>query len=357
MKKIICFSLGRSGGCLKYAKELLDILAEKESGFESYVNNSCIVDKPNKSTSIPVYSNKITFILSTIFILPIYLLILSFRFLIFRDVKTVYFPYFHYWAVPIIIICRIFCIPTICTVHDGILHSGDGKPFEQVLNNLYIKLATKLIFLTHYVQKLVHKRIQYNVDSLILPHGIIGLDLGMYTNSKYFKKNILFFGRVSKYKGIETLLNAVSLLDANIYEKLIIVGKSQYDVDYSIFPEQSKLVVVDDFVSEENVKDYFDISSILVLPYLEATQSGVAMLGIASNTPMVISRCGGLNEQLTDDEALFFAPDDYLGLSNCITSLLVDEALYQKFYYALGQKSKDESWDVISDKLMRFIES
>jgi glycosyltransferase involved in cell wall biosynthesis len=357
MKKIICFSLGRSGGCLKYAKEIIDILTEKDSGFKSYVNKASTVEKPKNSTPIPVYSNKLTFIFSTIFLLPVYLMILSFRLLIYRDVKAVYFPYFHYWAVPIIIICRLFNIPAICTVHDGILHSGDGKPFEQVLNKLFIKLSSKLIFLTHYVQQLVYQRIPYKAESLVLPHGIIGLDLGMDTNSKFLKKNILFFGRVSKYKGVETLLKAVSLLDSDIYERLIIVGKSQYDVDYSTFPEQSKLVVVDEFVSEENVKDYFDISSILVLPYSEATQSGVAMLGIASATPMVISRCGGLDEQLTDDEAIFFVPHDHLELSNYIASLLVDESLFQKFYYALSQKSKDESWDVISDKLMRFIES
>ncbi len=142
----------------------------------------------------------------------------------------------------------------------------------------------------------------------------------------------MFFGRVSEYKGVESLLEVVSSLSSELYSELLIVGRSQYKVDYSLFKhDKSKLVIVDEFVSESAIKEYFDQSSILVLPYIEVTQSGVLMLGISSLTPMVISDCGGLKEQLDDGEAIFYQNNNRTELSDALTLLLTEHQAYSSY--------------------------
>nr|WP_263858768.1 glycosyltransferase family 4 protein [Shewanella algae] len=247
-------------------------------------------------------------------------------------------------------------VKTVCTIHDGVLHAGDGKPLEQFLNRLYVKNACKLVFLTDYVRKLVKDEIGYNCPVRVIPHGIIGNDHEFYQDCKFEKKSLLFFGRVSQYKGVENLLAAVKLIPTDYFETIYIVGKSQYQVDYELAVEYShKLEVIDRFVDESEVGDIFNRSSILVLPYVEATQSGVAMLGVKSKTPMIISNCGGLKEQLGNESALYYEPDDINALSECIMRLLNDRELYRSLRSSLIRKESCLSWEYIAHCLEEFI--
>lgn len=353
MKKILCFSLGRSGGSVKYAKCMIDALDNIEN-VETYVSSFCEVDTPVKSKKIIAYKSILTFLLSTLLLLPIYIFILFFRLLIIRDVKAVYFPYFHYWSVPIILVCKVCSVRVISTVHDGILHLGDGKPFEQILNQYYVCHSDKLIFLTEHVANNVMEHFKYSSPKLVLPHGLIGEDYNFEHLNKFEKKNVLFFGRVSEYKGVETLLEAVSGLDSELYSELFIVGRSQYDVNYSLFRhDQKKLIVVDEFINESEVKEYFDKASVLVLPYIEATQSGVLMLGVSSLTPMIISDCGGLKEQLDDNEAIFYQNNDKNKLTEAITTLLTQPQVYTEYQSSLLEKSKSLDWTLLAKRLIQ----
>jgi len=355
MKKILCFSLGRRGGSVKYAKCMIDALANIEN-VEVYVSSFCEVETPIKSIKLIAYKSTLTFLLSTLILLPIYILTLIVRLLLIRDIKAVYFPYFHYWAVPIILVCKVCRVKVISTVHDGILHLGDGKPLEQRLNQYFVMHSDKLIFLTEHVANNVMEYFNFRASKVVLPHGLIGEDYNFEHFDKFTNKRILFFGRVSEYKGVETLLEAVSNLASDLYFELLIVGRSQYDVDYSLFKhDKRKLIIVDEFIPESAIKEYFDKSSVLVLPYIEATQSGVLMLGISSLTPMIISDCGGLKEQLDDSEAVFYQDNDKTKLSEALTLLLTEHQAYSGYQNNLSAKSKSLDWLLLANKLSKVI--
>jgi glycosyltransferase involved in cell wall biosynthesis len=355
-KLILSFSLGRSGGSLKYAQELLDAMEIINARVVAFTNIRSKVAMPKTKKKLYVYDGKFSFVVSSLLLLPLYLLML-FLFFSFCDRKNIviHFPYFHYWSVPITIVAKFFNIDVVSTVHDGVLHLGDGKPFEQFLNKMYVANASKLIFLTEFVRDNVKEKIPFTATSIISPHGIIGDDYGFDARNKKSRKNILFFGRISKYKGVESLLKALNGVPPDCFDKLFIVGKSQYKVDYSEFNHKDKLMVVDEYVSECDIKRYFDLASILVLPYIEATQSGVAMLGVASATPMIISDCGGLTEQLSMCEALFYDAESDGSLTECITKLLTDDSLYSEIHNNLLGKRQELSWESISRRIMEFI--
>lgn len=359
----ICFNLGRKGGSLRYAKNLLDSI-EKE---KIVISSLYSIEKPPYNTyKIPTYNGYLSFFLSSFTILPIVLIFL-FIYLFYqvlmlrkKNIKLL-FPYFQPWSVPIILISKLFNVKSISVVHDGVLHYGDGNKVDQFLRSKYVKVSDGLIFLTSFVQNNVKDKIGYNSKSIVLPHGIITSDVFEGPEIRVERildnslPNLLFFGRVSKYKGINMLLNAMCQIDAHLYESLKVVGKHQFNLEV---PDElkEKVYVKDEYVSDAEMANYFNVSDILILPYLEATQSGVAMLGLSAQIPMIITNVGGLKEQFTDDEVIFCDPD-VSDIKQSIEDLILNKSKRLKMIEKLENKRKDLSWPNIAERAIRFSES
>lgn len=359
----ICFNLGRKGGSLRYAKNLLDSIEKEKLVISSLFS---IEESPNNTYKIPTYNGYISFFLSSFTILPIVLMFLStylfFQVLLLRkkNIKLL-FPYFQPWSVPIILISKLYNVKSISIVHDGVLHYGDGNKVDQFLRCRYVKASDGLIFLTSFVKKNVREKIGYHSKSIVIPHGIITSDVfegpekrvGRIKNKSL--PNLLFFGRVSKYKGIGMLLNAMCKIDSSLYDTLRIVGKHQFNLEVSDELKE-KVYVKDEYVSDADLANYFNISDILILPYLEATQSGVAMLGLSAQIPMIITNVGGLKEQFTEDEVIFCSPE-VSDIKKSIEELILNEPKRLKMIDKLENKRKDLSWPNIAERAIHFSES
>lgn len=351
MKKIIIFSLGRAGGSVNYAREIIDNLA-----CEKKIFTSCFSDErtPKNSVEIITYTSSLFFIISSLVVLPVFLLYIFFL-QVFKKFDSLYFPYFHYWNYPIIMLYKVFFrrVNIVSTVHDGISHIGDGKPLEQKLNIACINSSKKIIFLTAYVEDKIKKQINNNLNSYVIPHGLIiprkiKLDIRKHKD----KMNILFLGRVSIYKGVEYLIDAVEGIDIVKYNKLIIAGKQQYKLDNK---NNKNIHVVDKFLEEEEMSSIINEADILVLPYIEATQSGVITMGISGCIPMIITRVGGLREQLNKDEALWVNPNSTSEIKDAIEDLITNKIKYETFSLKLQQKQNDLSWKVIAFEILEVL--
>ena len=95
------------------------------------------------------------------------------------------------------------------------------------------------------------------------------------------------------------LLQAINTLPEDSFSKLIIAGKSSYQYDTSNLKEsiRKKIEIIDAFLSQQEIITLFNQSHILIMPYLEASQSGVAAVGIANAMPTICTDVGGLKEQ------------------------------------------------------------
>ena len=349
--KILIFSLGRKGGSVRYATEIVNRLKCEYKIFTSLFS---IEKNPRNSIKIPTYNGSMSFIFSTLFFLPFFLI-----FLLFYQRKhkfnVIYFPYFHYWNYPIIKIIKIIFPKTkiVSTVHDGIPHLGDGKLLEKELNYKCIINSDKLIFLTEYVKNRIEEWVNTKLNSVVIPHGLIFLD-GVNNKPRKWKRNmtLLFFGRVSKYKGIELLLESIKDIDCDKFNKLIIAGKWQYDLDISLFDKCEKIEIINKFLNEKEISELLNKSDILILPYIEATQSGVITLGISASIPMVVTKVGGLCEQLNDSQALFIEPNKK-ELKKAINRLITDKDLYESISFSLYKKQTELTWDKIAQDIYK----
>jgi len=121
-------------------------------------------------------------------------------------------------------------------------------------------------------------------------------------------KVLLFFGYVRKYKGLDILLEAMPAILKSVPDaKLLIAGEFYDDVNnyYKIIKKHNlsdKVILHNEFISNEEVAKFFTASDLVVLPYRSATQSAVLNVAYSFNKAAVVTNVGGLSEFVKDME-------------------------------------------------------
>lgn len=239
-------------------------------------------------------------------------------------------------------------------VHDGKLHLGEASEKNQRQLTDIMSHATSLIFLSHYVHQLVVNNYGIDKPFYIAPHGLIDYGPLPQVVKKQSKPTLLFIGRVSKYKGVDLLLEAIKRVPDDLYDRLIIAGKWEYKntIDY----DSKKVEIIDKWLSNKEILQYIAISDIMIFPYLEATQSGVASLAINYLRPSIVTDVGAFKEQFNDQSAVFVRPDSR-DLSKAMIDLLQHMELLNPMKRALQQQKREYSWDQIANNLTDYISS
>lgn len=118
-------------------------------------------------------------------------------------------------------------------------------------------------------------------------------------------KNILFFGFIRPYKGLNYLLKALpQILNEFPDLKLLIVGEFWKDKKkyFDLIDElnvSKNIVIVDKYVPDNMVPVYFKAVDAVVLPYVSSTESGIIQLAFGLGLPVITSAAGG-NPDLID---------------------------------------------------------
>ena len=152
---------------------------------------------------------------------------------------------------------------------------------------------------------------------------------------------LLFFGFVRPYKGLKVLIEAMSSIPEIVH--LNIVGdfggsKEEYRHLISDLHLTDRISVRDGYVPDREVGEYFERCDAVVLPYLDATQSGIAQIAFGFEKPVIATTVGGLPEVVRDGETgVLCEPGDPEELSRAI----------QRFYEL--QKETDFAANIRAD--------
>jgi glycosyltransferase involved in cell wall biosynthesis len=161
------------------------------------------------------------------------------------------------------------------------------------------------------------------------------------------RPTVLFFGRLSQYKGLDVLLRAMPRVWANVPDAhLVVAGEGPLPDAPELGDE--RVVVHNDYVPEADVTRLFREATVVALPYVEATQSGVGSVAKAHGRPMVATRAGSLPELVADGSGLVVEPSDAGGLAGALVELLADEARAREMGLA-GARTAGErtSWAAV----------
>ncbi|MCK4604971.1 MAG: glycosyltransferase family 4 protein [Deltaproteobacteria bacterium] len=161
-----------------------------------------------------------------------------------------------------------------------------------------------------------------------------------------------------KWKGLNILLDALERLEGI---KLILVG----DILKEKLPDHIKnRVKCVGHLSNPEVRAMLKEAQITILPNSANTvisrlyTSPLKLLEyMAAKTAIVASDLPSIREIVTEDEVLFFEPDDPVSLTNAVDKLSKDAKLRHKLALAAWRKAERYSWEARAEKIKVFIKS
>lgn len=370
MKTILVNYTGRASAGANYALEMTKgFLANKVHVIAIVSSNAINIDawrelKDIELYEIETYTSKPSF------------LIQSLRFLFskraqirkhFRNVKidAIYVPMETYWTRWI---NQIFQgVPVFFTLHDPLLHSG-----ESFFNRIFSSITKKNVSEAEYVITLSKRFIpviaeNYGIDKakiMHIPHGAFWEYMykrGARRTVSYdeTKINFLFFGRIEHYKGIGILVQAYQKLEEKYPDKvtLTIAGKGSLEEVQNLIGRLKYATIMNYMIPDEQVADLFDGKQVItVLPYLDATQSGVIPTAQMFDSLIIASDSGALREQLDDGEAgVMVEPGNVDALYQAMEAVGLKKVDVDK-KISSGQTLVNElKWPVLAQKILNFV--
>ena len=135
---------------------------------------------------------------------------------------------------------------------------------------------------------------------------------------------LLFFGFVRPYKGLDVLVEAMHLLKGG--DVFLTVAGEWWSKDSELrrsIAEAGHIELIDRYVSEHEAADLFARAGAVVLPYRAATASGIVSLAYHYGKPVIASRVGGLPDVVADGATgRLVPPGDPRALAGAIREFL-----------------------------------
>lgn len=224
-------------------------------------------------------------------------------------------------------------IPVVLTVHDPVHHSGGLHKHSwqwRIVTWFRLKASRVIVHGPAMHAELEHLdgRVAGRVD--VIPHGILGRSEIDDDISGHEPGAFLFFGRVLAYKGLRYLLDAGDLLRSRGHAfRLIVAGAgSDLELHRSRIASSPWIELIDRYISAAEVPGLFRRAMAVVLPYTDATQSGVGAMALACARPVIATDVGDVPDVVIDGRTgLIVPPRDGKALADAMQKLLADRSL------------------------------
>lgn len=196
------------------------------------------------------------------------------------------------------------------------------RVYSRIMGRLLVRRAALCVTHSESDKKLVAAKYRMPEGRVqVIPHGLYDQYRPVLPATAREKLGlggeyvILSFGLVRPYKGIPNLINAFSRLPGDVAGRcrLLIAGEIWEDreaVTAAIGASryEGRITLVDAYIPDDDIPLYFSAADVIVLPYLRASQSGVAHIAMAFGKPIIVSKVGGLEESMADYAGTVFIP-------------------------------------------------
>lgn len=230
------------------------------------------------------------------------------------------------------------------TVHDASPHPGDERPSPRArLTRRYLRRRAALIF--------VHGRAiadelvalgDANGAIEVVPHGFEAGEAPPLPATP----SLLFFGRVSHYKGLDTLLDAMPIVWAKAPAVTLTVAGGGPLPDSETLSDP-RLTLRHGHVPESAVPGLFAAASAVVLPYRQASQSGVGSEAKRFGRALIATKVGGLPELVDSGSGRLVAPEDPRALAEAILEVVTTPGLAERLGRGASASVASAGWDAV----------
>lgn len=228
--------------------------------------------------------------------------------------------------------------PYILTVHDVLPHDGDTTFNRWVYRLLYRAPGTFLAHTRRVAERLGR---EFGVSShriVVAEHGIDRFlePAPALRNNRRAAHGIpadatvaLFFGKIMRYKGVDSLLEAFESIGSDSRLHLAIVGKcfnadllEELQARIARHPFRTRIHWDNQFIAEAEIPAVMASADFVVLPYRHIDQSGVLFMALSSGTPLVVTEVGTLAEYVPHAVGETVPPGDVSALAAAMARLV-----------------------------------
>lgn len=253
-------------------------------------------------------------------------------------------------------------LPVAFSIHDPLPHSGENDWRTNLAYWLTLRRGDRFILHSRSLEQAFSTRFSharartdvvhlgaYEIFRLLAPDAPVTKD----------HRTILFFGRISPYKGLDVLYRAAPLIAERVSGLRIIVAgrpiRDYHPPSPPALPNGGRIEVVTRYIPNAQVAELFKRASVVVCPYLDATQSGVVLTAFAFDQAVVATSVGGLPEYIQEERSgLLVAPGDPESLAYALVRVLTDGSLRQHLIGGVREVRLNElNWNRAADATMQ----
>lgn len=218
-------------------------------------------------------------------------------------------------------------IKIISHIHDVVAHKETKNELlinvfqrMQIINSEYFTVFGTILKKT-FTQK-------FNITSKnVLPiyHGV-SREQEMEIDVDYRRHTVSFVGRIDKYKDIGSFLRVAKIFSIrNPKVMFILAGEGDLSSYRSLIESIPNLIIKNRLLTNEEIDNILQNSVVALLPYVDASQSGIVPVAYFNGCPVIVTNVGGLPEFVEEGETGYIVPPrDISAMVNKIKYLLAN---------------------------------
>lgn len=226
--------------------------------------------------------------------------------------------------IPLIRFASKYCL--VAQVHNPIPHSGtkiSERIISEIQKRLYAKYCDHIYVAGEKLKEDLNAK--YNIANDRITSRKFAALSNLVSNKTIDNKDIydvIFFGRIEAYKGIDVLIDSLKYINRRIHVLIVGKGKPYFQVSQ----DYSDITFINEFVSDKDLAKMISNSKIVVMPYKDATGTSTVIQAFSYGKPVIATNVGVFPEYVGSG-GVIVEPNNAKELGYAIGKVLDDESL------------------------------
>jgi glycosyltransferase involved in cell wall biosynthesis len=249
--------------------------------------------------------------------------------------------------------------PIVLATHDPEPHSGERNWRKTLARRIAYPRASRFVLYNAAMRQRFITRYRIPADR------VVTTNLGVYDLLPQWpaepgndaRPTVLFFGRLSPYKGLDVFYDAARLIAQRVTGVRFVVAGRPIDGYSPPSPPAlagAGIEIITEYVPNRGVARLFRQATVVICPYRDATQSGVVLTAFGFGVPVVATRVGGLPEYVTHEQTGLLVPvGDPAAVADAACRILLDGAFAARLRQQIAMAADTTlSWRRTADALV-----
>jgi glycosyltransferase involved in cell wall biosynthesis len=253
------------------------------------------------------------------------------------------------------LISKLKGIPYIAHIHLDVDPSGPLgfllETYKRVFLKPILKSAAKIICLSEMQKKLIALKYALPLESIVvIPNGVAEKYFISKKTSENTVPHLLFVGRLAAQKNLSLLIEAIALMQTNVFLDIVGEGELREDIEALIQKYKLQNVKLHGKKTGKELIELYKSADIFVLPSLKEGVSLAMLEALAAGLPVVASDSPGIREILSDCGVLV-QDSIAINYAKALDTILSDKDTLQNLRTLSVQKARLYSWENVLNSI------